>query len=986
MQGFHISPRVGGWDCHGLPVEIEVEKQLGLNSKEEIEAYGVEKFNQLCRESVFRYIHDWIGMSERVGMLLDMNIEESPPNGAYVTMTTDYIESVWWSLAELFNKGLLFRGHKIVPYCPRCGTSLSSHEVAQGYKETKDPSIYVKFDLKNSKRKILAWTTTPWTLISNMLLVVKAKADYVVVKDENGDELILAENLASSVTPKAVVIEKIKGKDLVGLEYESLLPYATKVEGKKHFVTQAAFATVKDGTGIVHVAPAFGEDDYALSKELGVPMFNPVDDEGKFTAEIDAYAGQFVKDADIQIMKDLRQAGKLYKKTTITHTYPFCWRCDHPLLYYAHDSWFIAMSTLRKELMANNEQIYWKPEHLKTGRFGNFIDEAKDWALSRSRYWGTPLPIWRCTDCDHEFAIGSIVELKKHVKDNKLPDDLDLHKPHIDNLTVLCPACGGKTVREPYVIDAWYDSGSAYFAQWHYPFENKDLFEKHFPTDFITESTDQLRGWFYTLHATSTALFNKPSYFNCLTMGHILAEDGMKMSKSRGNSVTPDEAFSIYGADAMRFYLCSMQVWKSTRFGVNLVRDSFKSFLLVLQNVVSFYQTYTKLDNWVYNVNDVLPVEQRPELDKYAISALQSVIADSAQHMDNLEVHKKANSIRYYVNELISNWWIRLSRRRFWDKQDPTHEAAYQTLFEVLEIITKLLAPIIPFTSEYLYQEIILPAFSDYPVSVHLHDYPKPNTDYDYKELETSMTVARQIVSAGRLVRTQTNIKNRQPLSEADVIIPNLELLNQIRSQETLLKEELNVKKINFLQSAGELQHYNLLPNFKNLGRKFRKESKNVAQLIKALDEQQAQVFAEAVIKKSEKIKLGEYELTSDDIQLKLATKAGYEAAEFENGLVFLNIDLSDVSLKYEGIARDVIRRIQTSRSEMQLPYDATITTNISSTSKTLLQATKEFRSLIKQETLTNTLEINSNTLEKSTKWDFTAFGEKIEFELLIIQ
>ncbi|MHA2365237.1 MAG: class I tRNA ligase family protein, partial [Candidatus Hodarchaeales archaeon] len=479
MKGFNITPRIGGWDCHGLPVEIEIEKELGINSKEEIEEFGIEKFNHLCKKSVLKYTDEWIKMSERVGFLLDMNTDQSPPNGAYVTMTNEYIESVWWSLSELYKKNLLFRGHKIVPYCARCGTSLSSHELALGYRTTKDPSIFIKFQVKNSNRKLLAWTTTPWTLISNLLLAVDKNASYAIVSVGN-DELILAEGLVSKIIPNGKVIEKIVGQDLVGLEYESLLPYASRVEGKKHFVTEADFVTLDEGTGIVHCAPAFGEEDYQLCQELGVALFNPVDEEGKFTSEIDAYAGQFVKDADSQIIIDLTAEGKLFHKTTIEHIYPFCWRCDQPLLYFAHSSWFIGMSRLRKNLMSNNEQIFWKPEHLKHGRFGNFIDEAKDWALSRSRFWGTPLPIWTCDECDHEFVIGSVAELKKHVRDGVLLENLDLHKPYIDNILIECPKCKCNATREPYVIDTWYDSGSAFFSQWHYPFENKDLFEKHF--------------------------------------------------------------------------------------------------------------------------------------------------------------------------------------------------------------------------------------------------------------------------------------------------------------------------------------------------------------------------------------------------------------------------------------------------------------------------------------------------------------------------
>ena len=829
MRGKYVTPRVGGWDCHGLPVELEIEKSLGINSKEEIEKFGVAKFNQLCKESVLKYTNEWIKMSQRIGFLLDMNVEHAPPKGAYVTMTNDYIESVWWSLSELYNKGLLFKGHKIVPYCARCGTSLSSHELALGYKDAKDPSIFIKFNIKDSKtnRKLLAWTTTPWTLISNLLLAVKKDADYVVV-DVEGEELILAEALAKKLVPKAKIIEKMKGKDLEGIKYESLFPFAEVVEGKKHFVTTADFVTLEDGSGIVHCAPAFGEDDYQLCKQLGVSLFNPVGLDGKFDKTIKPYAGLFVKDADKKIIDDLKASNKLFKKTTIEHTYPFCWRCDNPLLYYANESWFIGMSQLRKNLVNNNNQVKWKPEHLKEGRFGNFIEEAKDWALSRSRYWGTPLPIWTCQSCNHEFSIGSVAQLQELCLLEEIPQPIDLHKPYIDELPVKCPKCQNSAKRESYVIDTWYDSGSAFFAQWHYPFENKEVFEKNYPVDFITEAQDQTRGWFYTLLAVSTAVFDKPSYKTCLTMGHILAEDGSKMSKSKGNAISPTDAFASFGADAVRFYLLNSPVWKSTRFGENLVRESVRNFQLLIWNIYSFFETYTKLDNWKYIKTRSISIDKRPELDQYAISSLNTLISTVIKSFDDLEAHKATNAIQEYLDKVVSNWWIRRSRRRFWDKDDLEHESAYQTLFEILEKIMLLLAPITPFLSEYLYSQLILKSNPKAAKSIHLLSYPEIDESKINLDLEQNMNTILDAVVAGRSARKNVNIKNRQPLLNATLVIPNEKLRLELTKYSTILEDELNVKKIELVDSAGDLQAFQIIPNFASLGPKFRKESNSV--------------------------------------------------------------------------------------------------------------------------------------------------------------
>ncbi|MHA1448172.1 MAG: isoleucine--tRNA ligase, partial [Candidatus Hodarchaeales archaeon] len=707
MDGYNVSPRIGGWDCHGLPVEIEIEKKLGFTSKEQIEEYGIGRFNDLCKKSVLKYTQEWIKMSERLGFLLDME-------NSYVTMTNEYIESVWWTLKQLYDKKLLFKGFKIVPQCPRCGTSLSSHEVALGYKDARDPSIFIKFKIKGKENQyLLAWTTTPWTLVSNLLLAVKNDANYVRIEHE-GEELIFAEEMVEKVFgEKLPVLERMKGKDLVGIRYEPLLEYTGKAKGDTHKVVAAWFVNLEEGTGIVHCAPAFGAEDFDLCEELGIPLFNPVKPDGTFIDEVPLFGGMFVKEADPHIIEHLDETGKLLKSGTITHTYPFCWRCDSPLLYYALESWFIKMSSLRKNLVANNKQIFWVPAHLRDGRFGNFIEEAKDWALSRKRYWGTPMPIWNClnNDCNHQFAIGSIAELEKHAEEFKR-ENLDLHIPYINDLSVKCPKCGNKAEREVYVIDTWYDSGAAFLAQWHYPFENKEVFKDHYPVDFITEAIDQTRGWFYTLHAISTALFDKPAYLSCLTMGHLLDEDGLKMSKSKGNAISPDEAMSYYGADALRWYLFSTPTWRSARFSPDLLKESLKNFQMLLWNIISFYQTYADLDNFNPATSEKIDIAQRPVMDRYIISKLNSLVKNVRKGFDDLKIHTATDAIVTFLSDDLSQWWIRGSRRRFWEKKESAEKtAAYNTIFEIIDTLLKLISPMVPFTAEYFYTEIIKPDF-----------------------------------------------------------------------------------------------------------------------------------------------------------------------------------------------------------------------------------------------------------------------------------
>lgn len=976
MCGYYVTPRIGGWDTHGLPVEIEVEKMLGFTEgKKQIEDYGIKNFNENCRESVFKYVKEWENMSERVGFHLDL------PN-SYITLKSDYMESVIWSLSELYKKGLLYKGAKIIPYCPRCGTPLSSHEVAQGYREnTEDPSVYVLFKLKDyDNRFILVWTTTPWTLLSNLLLAVKNNESYVLVEyDEK--EIILAKSLISTIfkdkNKQPKVIKEFKGKELVGLDYHPIFDYTASAEsnkkGKKHFVTNADFVTTEDGTGIVHCAPAFGLDDYELvTAKHGIPVFNPVDEEGKFVKEVPDYGGKFVKDADEFIINDLVKTGKMLKYGKIKHTYPFCWRCDSPLLYYALETWFIAMSKFRDQLMTNNQKIFWKPEYLRDGRFGNFLDEVKDWALSRNRYWGTPLPVWTCEN-NHEFILGSKKEICEAAK-IKYDPDLDLHIDVVDELSIHCPKCDSIAIREPYVVDCWYESGSAFFAQWHYPFENKENFENHFPIDFITEAIDQTRGWFYTLHAISTVLFDSPSYLRCLTMGLILDEDGRKMSKSKGNAISPDDAISRFGADAIRWYMYTSPVWRSTRFSDDLVRKTAISIQLLIWNVYSFYETYSKLDN--YNPNNNKPIQHRlrPKLDKYLISTFNSTLNDIHKSMEELEHHKAVESITSFIENDLSNWWLRRSRRRFWDKKvTKDKQSAYDTLYEVLTGITKIIAPFMPFMAENLYEKLVLPYHKDQPFSVHMTDYPTANKSFIMEKIENEISLIREIITTTRNIRQKHDIKNRQPLAKLTLIVSGKTKII-LKNYTDEIMEELNIKDLEFSTADSSLVDYSIVPHFKLLGPLFRKEANLVGNELKNMQPEDVVLLMKHFKTESDyimKINEKDFTITKNLVQFIQKTKTGVDAADFSEGQLFLTTALTK-DLILEGIARDIIRRIQTMRKDLNMTYDAIIKElQIKSDSSKIKEAISAFEKLISEETQTKVLNLNiaKNNIKE---WEIT--------------
>jgi len=898
MKGFYVA-RKAGWDTHGLPVEIEVEKMLGLRNKQEIEEYGIERFNEECKKSVFRYEEAWKEMTRRVGFWINMD-------NPYITLENDYIESVWWSLKEAWKKGLLFRGYKVTPYCPRCGTTLSSHEVAQGYKEVEDPSIFVKFKIKGKDEYFLAWTTTPWTLISNVALAVHPEEWYVKIEYE-GEKLILAEERAAVLLKGKEYneIDRYKGSELEGIEYEPLYKFV-EPEKKCWFVILADFVTMDEGTGIVHIAPAFGEEDYEAGRKYDLPVIQLVDLEGKFKEEVKPWAGKFVKDADREIIEDLKNRGLLVSEHKYSHQYPFCWRCDSPLLYYAIESWFIGMSRLREHLVKNNEKINWYPEYIKHGRFGEFIREARDWALSRKRYWGTPLPVWVCQKCGKEICIGGIEELRQ--KAINFPEKLDLHRPYVDKILLKCEECGGEMKRVEEVIDAWYDSGSAPFAQWHYPFENEKVFKENFPADFICEAIDQTRGWFYSLLAISTLLFDEAPYKNVLTLGLILDEKGQKMSKKARNYVEPAEIFQKYGADALRWYLISASPpWQPKRFYEKVVKDVLSKFLLTLWNVFSFYETYARLDDFDYG-RDAVKCEERELIDKWILSRLHNLIKNVEEKMEVFEVHKAARAIEEFVIEDLSNWYLRNSRKRFWSEERSKEKmAGYSTLYEVLTSVAKIIAPFTPFIAEKIYLEM------EKGESVHLCDYPESSKEMINEELEERMETVRKIVEEARALRAKHGIKLRRPLKEIIIVADK-----NLEEFAGLIKDEINVKNVVFATEDNQFMEEIAKPNYAKLGPKFKEKARQVAEAIEKAGKE---------IRKVE-IDGKEYELSEEDFIIEKKAKEGYAVGSVDGITIALNL-VQTPELIAEGFAREIVRRIQEMRKEMNLEMEERIVVEI---------------------------------------------------------
>ena len=911
MKGYMV-PRKAGWDTHGLPVELEVEKLLGLDGKEQIEEYGLAPFIDKCKESVWKYKGMWEDFSRTVGFWADMD-------NPYVTYDDNFIESEWWALKTIWDKGLLYKGFKIVPYCPRCGTPLSSHEVAQGYKAVKERSAIVRFKVKGEDAYFLAWTTTPWTLPSNVALCVNPEETYLKVKAADGYTYYIAKALADKVLGRLAeegkdayeVLETYVGKDLEYKEYEPLYKCAgdaaKKQKKKAHFVTCDGYVTMTDGTGIVHIAPAFGEDDSRIGRNYELPFVQFVDGKGDLTAET-PYAGKFVKDADPLVLKDLDAEGKLFDAPKFEHDYPFCWRCDTPLIYYARESWFIKMTAVKDDLVRNNKTINWIPASIGEGRFGNWLENIQDWGVSRNRYWGTPLNIWEC-ECGHQHSIGSREELYK-MSGNEKAKTVEFHRPYIDEITITCPECGKQMKRVPEVIDCWFDSGAMPFAQHHYPFENKDLFEQQFPADFISEAVDQTRGWFYSLLAESTLLFNKAPYKNVIVMGHVQDENGQKMSKSKGNAVDPFNALETYGADAIRWYFyTSSAPWLPKRFSGKAVQEGQRKFMGTLWNTYAFFVLYANIDNFDAS-KYTLEYDKLPVMDKWLLSKLNSTVAEVDSNLDQYRIPEAAKALQDFVDEM-SNWYVRRSRERFWAKgmeQDKIN--AYMT-YTALVTICKAAAPMIPFMTEDIYQNLVRSNDANAPESIHLCDFPVVNKDHIDKKLEEDMEDVLDAVVMGRACRNEAAIKNRQPISR--MYIKSDFTLSEFYQE--IIEDELNVKEVVFTDDVRDFTSYTFKPQLRTVGPKYGKQLGGIQKHLAALDGNAAmdELNADGALKFD--VDGVAVELTKDDLLIDMAQKEGYVSQEDNRMTVVLDTNLTP-ELVEEGFVYEIISKIQTMRKE----------------------------------------------------------------------
>ncbi len=912
MKGYMV-PRKAGWDTHGLPVELEVEKLLGLDGKEQIEEYGLAPFIDKCKESVWKYKGMWEDFSRTVGFWADMD-------NPYVTYDDNFIESEWWALKTIWDKGLLYKGFKIVPYCPRCGTPLSSHEVAQGYKAVKERSAIVRFKVKGEDAYFLAWTTTPWTLPSNVALCVNPEETYLKVKAADGYTYYIAKALADKVLGRLAeegkdayeVLETYVGKDLEYKEYEPLYKCAgdaaEKQKKKAHFVTCDGYVTMTDGTGIVHIAPAFGEDDSRIGRNYELPFVQFVDGKGDLTAET-PYARKFVKDADPLVLKDLDAEGKLFDAPKFEHDYPFCWRCDTPLIYYARESWFIKMTAVKDDLVRNNKTINWIPASIGEGRFGNWLENIQDWGVSRNRYWGTPLNIWEC-ECGHQHSIGSREELYK-MSGNEKAKTVEFHRPYIDEITITCPECGKQMKRVPEVIDCWFDSGAMPFAQHHYPFENKDLFEQQFPADFISEAVDQTRGWFYSLLAESTLLFNKAPYKNVIVMGHVQDENGQKMSKSKGNAVDPFNALETYGADAIRWYFyTSSAPWLPKRFSGKAVQEGQRKFMGTLWNTYAFFVLYANIDNFDAS-KYTLEYDKLPVMDKWLLSKLNSTVAEVDSNLDQYRIPEAAKALQDFVDEM-SNWYVRRSRERFWAKgmeQDKIN--AYMTLYTALVTICKAAAPMIPFMTEDIYQNLVRSNDANAPESIHLCDFPVVNKDHIDKKLEEDMEDVLDAVVMGRACRNEAAIKNRQPISR--MYIKSDFTLSEFYQE--IIEDELNVKEVVFTDDVRDFTSYTFKPQLRTVGPKYGKQLGGIQKHLAALDGNAAmdELNADGALKFD--VDGVAVELTKDDLLIDMAQKEGYVSQEDNRMTVVLDTNLTP-ELVEEGFVYEIISKIQTMRKE----------------------------------------------------------------------
>ena len=968
MKGRRVL-RKAGWDTHGLPVELEVEKKLGIDGKEQIESYGLEPFIAHCKESVWKYKGMWEDFSATVGFWADM---ENP----YVTYTNDFIESEWWALKQIWDKGLLYKGFKIVPYCPRCGTPLSSHEVAQGYKTVKERSAVVRFKCVGEDAYFLAWTTTPWTLPSNVALCVNPKETYCKVKAKDGYVYYMGKELLDKVlSPLAEegesayeILEEMKGEALEYKEYEPLFACAgesAKKQGKKaHFVTCDSYVTMSDGTGIVHIAPAFDEDDSKVGRRYNLPFVQFVDGAGNLTRDT-AYAGIFVKNADPLILKDLENEGKLFSAPKFEHDYPHCWRCNTPLIYYARDTWFIEMTKVRENLIRNNNTVNWLPESIGKGRFGDWLENIQDWGLSRNRYWGTPLNIWECS-CGHRHAIGSIEELRKMSSD--CPENIELHRPFIDNVTIKCDKCGGKMNRVSEVIDCWFDSGSMPFAQWHYPFENKEMFENQFPANFISEGVDQTRGWFYSLMAISTLIFDCAPYKNVLVLGHVLDKDGQKMSKSKGNAVDPFEALEKYGADAIRWYFYSNSApWLPNRFYGEAVTEGQRKFMGTLWNTYAFYVLYANIDGFD-PTKYTLDRKALNVMDKWVLSRLNSTVKRVDEYLEAYKITEATRVLESFVDEL-SNWYVRRSRERFWVKDMPTDKVnAYLTLYTSLVTVAKLSAPLIPFMSEDIYRNLVLSVDKGAPESVHLCDYPVYDESFIDTELEENMNEVMDVVVLGRACRNSAGVKNRQPVKAMYVKadrVPRVDFIEVIR-------EELNVKEVLFTEDVSAFTTYSFKPQLRTVGPKYGKFLAGIRGALATLDGNLAMASLEESGELHLDIDGNDIILTKEDLLIEMTRKEGFESLSDKGVTVVIDKNLTPELIE-EGNVREIISKIQTMRKDSGFEVMDKIKVAFSGNAKVLEIALRNSEE-IKDETLA--LEISEGVLEFSKEWNIN--GEKV--------
>lgn len=977
MQGHNVL-RKAGWDTHGLPVEIEVEKMLGISGKEQIEAYGIEDFVEKCKESVWKYKSEWEDMSKRVGFWADMD-------NPYVTYEQEYIESEWWAMKKIWEKGLLYEGYRIVPYCPRCGTALASHEVAQGYEDVTENSIYVRFAVKGEENTYLAaWTTTPWTLPSNLALAVNPKVTYVLLeRDEEGQtrRYYLAKELQAAVFGEnpGKVLKELSGQDLAGLEYEPLFSYAKEIvanSGKKAwYVATADFVTTTEGTGIVHIAPAFGEDDNKLGKACDLPFVQFVKDDGTMPPEVKEFAGLFVKDADPQIIDWLKDQGKLIRVQAYTHSYPFCWRCHTPLIYYARNSWFVEMTKVRDELVSNNKKVNWIPPTLGEKRFGNFLENVIDWNISRERYWGMPLPVWRCPN-GHDHVVGSIEELKAMSPD--CPEDIELHRPYIDAVHLTCPECGELMTRIPEVADAWFDSGAMPYAQWHYPFENEDTFHDRFPADFISEAVDQTRGWFYSLTAEATLLFEQEAFENCIVLGHVQDKDGIKMSKHKGNVVNPWEAIDSEGADAVRWYFYSnSQPWLPSRFSLDAVKEDKRKFMGTLWNTYAFYVLYAEIDQFKPQDHPWDPYKVNV-IDRWILSRLNTLVAQVTASLEKFDILTATQLLEKFADDL-SNWYVRRNRERYWVSGMPQDKVdAYQCLYTVLVTLAKLSAPFTPFMAEMIYQNLVANLDPSAPESVHLCAYPQANETLINPEVEEQMDLVLKLVNLGRTARAQSQLKTRQPLSR--MLVVGGEKLEADFAD--LVKDELNVKALEKADDADNLQDYHFKPQLKLLGKRFGKRLNELKEVLNNLDG----VKAYKELKKQGQIEVvmedGPEVLTEEELLIENQQAEGYSAASDYGLTVALDTTLSP-ELIDEGFLREIVSKIQTMRKDADFELTDRIKLYFGGTDKLMQIAQSHKESLLADVLGLDILPLDKAPAELRDKlqtWDIN--GEELEIIL----